>query len=341
MSSDEALTWLGVAMAVLSASPFVVAAGPPSASAAPAPGPIEYAMGDQAFYEAPNPIPAGEHGDLVRWQAIETSFGQSYRIMYLSQTVAGAPTVVTGLVGRVRRPAPLRRVTRCSSTGTGRPGWPTCARHPSSSRTQPATLRTAPSSRRSATAPTKDGSSWRRTTRASAGRGHIRCSSASARGAACSTPGAPPARSPACTSPTRRRSPGSPRVVTPPCGQHNSPPSGRPSSQIIGTVVGAPASDPAALASWAAPQPDRSALSVGLVAGLAVAYPEAQANLPAVLTPAGIELVQAWDTHCFDEPVTVVEPRARSSQPIRPPSSRSPRCSSPTPPEPQRHRHRC
>ena len=29
-----------------------------------------------------------------------------------------------------------------------------------------------------------------------------------------------------------------------------------PEQQIIGTVVGAPASEPAALASWAAPQPD-------------------------------------------------------------------------------------
>ena len=64
-----------------------------------------------------------------------------------------------------------------------------------------------------------------------------------------------------------------------------------PEQTIIGTVVGAPASDPAALASWAASQPQLSALSVGLVAGLATTYPEAQAALGQVLTPAGIELI--------------------------------------------------
>ncbi len=61
-------------------------------------GPVEYALGDPTFYEPLIPIPAGEHGDLVRWQVVESSFDRQYRIMYLSQTVAGAPTVVTGLV---------------------------------------------------------------------------------------------------------------------------------------------------------------------------------------------------------------------------------------------------
>ena len=46
----------------------------------------------------PDPIPAGEHGDLVRWQVVESSFTHRYRIMYLSETVSGAPTVVTALV---------------------------------------------------------------------------------------------------------------------------------------------------------------------------------------------------------------------------------------------------
>jgi fermentation-respiration switch protein FrsA (DUF1100 family) len=67
-------------------------------TAAPAPGPVEYALGDPAFYEAPDPIPAGEHGDLVRWQALDATFSRRYRIMYLSETAAGSPTVVTGLV---------------------------------------------------------------------------------------------------------------------------------------------------------------------------------------------------------------------------------------------------
>ena len=57
-----------------------------------------FASGDRAFFEAPDPLPAGEHGDLVRWQVVEASFTHRYRIMYLSETVAGQPTVVTALV---------------------------------------------------------------------------------------------------------------------------------------------------------------------------------------------------------------------------------------------------
>ena len=81
-----------------------------------------------------------------------------------------------------------------------------------------------------------------------------------------------------------------------------------PEQAIVGTVVGSPASEVAALASWAAPQPQLSALSVGIVAGLANAHPEALANLDQVLTPAGIELVGQWDAHCFDEQVAVPGP---------------------------------
>ncbi len=82
-----------------------------------------------------------------------------------------------------------------------------------------------------------------------------------------------------------------------------------PEQAIVGTVVGAPASEPAALASWAASQPQLSALSVGLVAGLATTYPEAQASLGQVVTPAGIELIAAWEsTHCFDQQVDLPGP---------------------------------
>jgi predicted esterase len=82
-----------------------------------------------------------------------------------------------------------------------------------------------------------------------------------------------------------------------------------PEQTTVGTAVGAPGSEPAALASWAAPQPQLSALAVGIIAGLAVAHPDAAANLGQVLTPNGIELVRQWDTtHCFDDPVDVPGP---------------------------------
>ena len=81
-----------------------------------------------------------------------------------------------------------------------------------------------------------------------------------------------------------------------------------PEQPIVGTVVGAPASEPAALASWAASQPQLSALSVGLVAGLAATHAEALAALDQVLTPAGVELIAAWDAACFDQQVDVPGP---------------------------------
>jgi pimeloyl-ACP methyl ester carboxylesterase len=74
-----------------------------------------------------------------------------------------------------------------------------------------------------------------------------------------------------------------------------------PEQPIVGTVVGSAASEVAALASWAASQPQLSALTVGIVAGLATVHPEALANLGQVLTPAGMDLIGQWDAHCFNE----------------------------------------
>jgi hypothetical protein len=79
---------------------------PARADVAPAP-PEEFAPGDAAFFELPFPMPAGAHGDLIRWQPVDTSFHLTYRIMYLSETVSGAPTVVTGLVSAPDDAAPF------------------------------------------------------------------------------------------------------------------------------------------------------------------------------------------------------------------------------------------
>jgi dienelactone hydrolase len=299
---------IGVAAAALIASPLVIGV-PTSAGAAPTPGPVEYAIGDQAFYTAPNPIPAGEHGDLVRWQAIETSFGQSYRIMYLSQTVAGAPTVVTGLVAVSDDPPPFGGYPMLLY-GHGTTGLAdVCA--PSVVIGDPANDAPYDSEFDALSHATSDGwvvvatdyeglggpGSHPMLVGVSEGRSML-----DAGRAARQIPGVYIAASTAITGFSQ--------------GGHAAlwatqlAPEWTPEQSIVGTVVGAPASEPAALASWATPQPDRSALSVGLAAGLAVAHPDALANLPAVLTPAGMELVQAWDAHCFDEPVTVATPGA-------------------------------
>ncbi len=65
-----------------------------------APAPKAFEPGDQAFFTIPHPIPAGRHGELLRYQPITKSPEglKWYRIMYLSTTVAGDPTVETGIL---------------------------------------------------------------------------------------------------------------------------------------------------------------------------------------------------------------------------------------------------
>jgi pimeloyl-ACP methyl ester carboxylesterase len=63
---------------------------------------------DDELYAVPEPIPAGEHGDLVRYQEVEATLdgARSFRVMYLSESVAGDPIVVTGTVVVPTVPAP-------------------------------------------------------------------------------------------------------------------------------------------------------------------------------------------------------------------------------------------
>ena len=82
--------------------------------------PQEFAPGDPAFYDVPEPLPSGAHGDLVRWQVIDSPFSLRYRMMYLSETVAGEPTLVTALVDAPDDAPAVRRQSSCSSTATAR-----------------------------------------------------------------------------------------------------------------------------------------------------------------------------------------------------------------------------
>lgn len=63
---------------------------------------------DADLYAVPDPIPQGEHGDLLRYQRIESGVdgAAGYRVMYLSESVAGEPIVVTGMVFVPTAPAP-------------------------------------------------------------------------------------------------------------------------------------------------------------------------------------------------------------------------------------------
>lgn len=64
---------------------------------------------EEELYAVPEPIPAGEHGDLVRYQVVDDGAVEgatTYRVMYLSESLEGEPIVVTGTVVVPDGPAP-------------------------------------------------------------------------------------------------------------------------------------------------------------------------------------------------------------------------------------------
>jgi pimeloyl-ACP methyl ester carboxylesterase len=77
---------------------------PRSASTPPTPAgtaatPVVYSGADDGFYAVPDPLPAGKHGDLLRYQRLpDIPGGRAFRVLYLSTSVAGAPIAVSGLV---------------------------------------------------------------------------------------------------------------------------------------------------------------------------------------------------------------------------------------------------
>lgn len=61
----------------------------------------------ERFYRPPDPLPAGDHGTLIRYQRAPSVAGTStYRIMYLSESLRGERIAVTGLVMVPSEPAP-------------------------------------------------------------------------------------------------------------------------------------------------------------------------------------------------------------------------------------------
>ena len=93
-----------------------------TAEAAPA-EPVAVSTDDE-LYAVPDPIPEGAHGDLVRYQEVVPSTvegARSYRVMYLSESLAGAPIVVTGtvVVPETAAPAEGRPVLTIAHGTTG------------------------------------------------------------------------------------------------------------------------------------------------------------------------------------------------------------------------------
>jgi predicted esterase len=65
--------------------------------------------GDAEFYAVPDPLPAGAHGTLIRYQEVTPTVvdgATTYRIMYRSESLEGEPIAVTGTALVPEAPAP-------------------------------------------------------------------------------------------------------------------------------------------------------------------------------------------------------------------------------------------
>ena len=83
------------------------AGGGGDAAAADAPAPEEFTGDD--FYAVPDPLPGGDHGDLIRYERVEAGGAAgtvTWRVMYLSESLAGDPIAVTGTVSVPEDEAP-------------------------------------------------------------------------------------------------------------------------------------------------------------------------------------------------------------------------------------------
>jgi len=285
------------------AAPSVTSAGhaqqhPTAVAAAPMP-PQEFAPGDATFFDVPNPVPAGAHGDLIRWQFVDTPFQLTFRIMYLSESVTGVPTVVTGLVAAPDDAAPFG-------------GFPLLVHgHGSVGLADVCAPSRAIDAADDSLADDFDGLATSATTD-----GFVMASSDYE---GIGGPGRHPffvgvseARSMLDAGLAARQLPvlyvgAATAIAGFAQGGHAAlwatqlAPEWTPQHPILGTVAVAAGSELTELARTGFDDPDLGLLPVAMVAGLAATSPEAEAALSTVLTPAGLELAALLDETCFGD----------------------------------------
>lgn len=95
---------------------------PPATTAETAPDCASAPSGD-AFYVPPDPLPAGAHGDIIwcRPSSSPVSGSQAWQILYLSTTVSGQPTAISGTVFVPEAPYAGTRPVMAYAPGTQ--GW--------------------------------------------------------------------------------------------------------------------------------------------------------------------------------------------------------------------------
>lgn len=289
---------MSVGLAAVAVPVAATAARVAPTAAGPA-APQEFAEGDPVFYTPPDPIPAGMHGDLIRFQLADDS-GRSrmYRIMYLSETIAGVPTVVTGLVLVPGGLAPFGGF-RMLLDGHGSTGLADRCAPSQNVETQPIPLGIDmySSNADSLVVASTDfeglggPGSHPFLVGISAGRGMLDSGRAARQ-----LPGVYVGHETAILGFSE--------------GGHAAlwatqlAAEWTPEQPILGSVIASPASEVVQLVHESVGNPEFEALAVGIVAGLAVAYPEAQDALGTVLTTSGQELITAWNDQCFHESVT-------------------------------------
>lgn len=277
------------------------------------PGPIEPAAPEEVaavagddFYTVPDPLPGGEHGDLLRYQLVADSpDGMTwYKVMYLSETLAGEPTAVTGVVAVPEDDPPAG-------------GWPLVSHaHGSTGHDDPC-------------APSKnlDGlfAAENALLSSLAATGGLVVASTDYEGLG--GPGQHPflvgeseGRSVLDIVLAARQIPGvevgaETAIAGYSQGGHAALWANQiaadwtPSLDIAGTMAGAPASELLTISDGTAPA-IRDQFEVSLVAGLAAAYPEADPS--EILTPAGLDVLERLEGEC--PPVPGVDPGTRLLQ---------------------------
>lgn len=304
----------------------------PATTAAPRPVvPTRFTTGDEAFRAIPEPIPAGRHGDLIRYQAVANPPEglEWYRMMYLSTTVSGEPTVETGIVTVPDEPVPPKgwKLATHAHGSTGLADDCAPSRTIDTNRASAAELMVvgADAAKSGYVVASADyegqGGPGRHPflVGVSEGRSVLDAARAARR-----LPGLKFADSESSGSTSRDTI----AIVGYSQGGHAALWANQiasewtPEFQVLGTVAGAPASEIAELLASGAP--DGSVVdnpqALGVVAGLTATDPGLRADLDKLVTPAGRKLLAAMDRSCttppgFEVAGPMLDADPRSTQP--------------------------
>lgn len=268
------------------------------------------------FYAVPDPLPAGAHGDLVRYEELdlEVPGATAYRIMYLSESLAGEPIAVTGLasVPTAAAPADGRPMVTISHGTTGIADECAPSKDPTQNEFTLVSGTMADTHLIAATDYEGLGTPGRHPylVGESEGRGSIDAILAAG-------------QLPDADAGTKLA------IVGYSQGGHGAIWTNQvaaewaPELEVVGTFAGAPASEVDVILA-AAPYLPQAGFAYMIVAGFEAAYPEADAD--DFLTPQGAELLDAVDVGCTEDtfaavagysPADLIQPDAAQTEPWR------------------------